>query len=285
MKFCTIRIDGHEEAAVHRPHGLVPIGRLNAVAHGNFSSNLRELVQDSPLSPLATELERLSVTAPTIADHEVEFGPLYRDPPKLWGVGLNFRRHADELNVKLLNEQPGSYMRPNTTLIGNGDFIQLPSDVGRVTAEAELGVVIGKRCRNVPLSDARSVIFGYTCVLDMTAEDLIRRNPRYIPVAKAYDTFCSVGPWLVTEDEIEDLDAVSIATILNGSVHAENTVSSMTYRPYWLVSHYSKIMTLEPGDIISTGTPGATVIHNGDVVGARINGIGNLVNYVEDPHT
>jgi 2-keto-4-pentenoate hydratase/2-oxohepta-3-ene-1,7-dioic acid hydratase in catechol pathway len=171
-------------------------------------------------------------------------------------------------------------MRPDTTIIGPGDEIVLPPQSERVTAEGELAVIIGREARNVSEEEAPTVVAGFTTVLDMTAEDILRRNPRYLTRAKSFDTFFSFGAELVTPDEIDDVGALEVATVLNGEVHRANTVSNMTFSPYWLVSFHSKVMTLLPGDVISTGTPGAVVIEDGDAAGCRITGFEPLENPV-----
>jgi len=116
----------------------------------------------------------------------------------------------------------------------------------------------------------------------MTAEDILQVNPRYLTRAKSFDTFFSFGPCLITPDEVEDVNALNVATVINGEVHRSNIVSNMTFKPWHLVSFHSKIMTLLPGDIISTGTPGAVVINEGDIVECHIDGFPRLVNPVKD---
>jgi 2-keto-4-pentenoate hydratase/2-oxohepta-3-ene-1,7-dioic acid hydratase in catechol pathway len=156
----------------------------------------------------------------------------------------------------------------------------LPAQSERVTAEAELALVIGREARDVPEEDAPSVVAGFTTVLDMTAEDILRKNPRYLTRAKSFDTFFSFGPELMTPDEIAGVEALEVSTVLNGEVRRINTVSNMTFSPWWLVSFHSKVMTLLPGDVISTGTPGAVVIQEGDVAECRITGFEPLSNPV-----
>jgi len=169
-------------------------------------------------------------------------------------------------------------MRPDTTIIGPGDEVVLPAQSERVTAEGELALVIGREAKHVSEEDAPRFVAGFTTVLDMTAEDILRKNPRYLTRAKSFDTFFSFGPELVTPDEIEDVEALEVATVLNSEVRRSNTVSNMTFSPWWLVSFHSRIMTLLPGDVISTGTPGAVVIQDGDVAECRITGFEPLSN-------
>ncbi|MEM7034821.1 MAG: fumarylacetoacetate hydrolase family protein, partial [Chloroflexota bacterium] len=158
----------------------------------------------------------------------------------------------------------------------------LPKQSHRVTGEAELGVIIGQRCKNVPLEEVSKVIFGYTTIIDMTAEDILRRNPRFLTRSKSFDTFFSFGPFVITADEIAEVNKITVQTIHNDKIFAENVVSNMMFPPFELVSFHSHVMTLEPGDIISTGTPGAAPIAHGDTVACHIAEIGTLVNPVVD---
>ncbi len=117
-----------------------------------------------------------------------------------------------------------------------------------MTAEAELGVIIGRTAKNVSEEEAPSVVAGFTAVLDMTAEDVLRKNPRYLTRAKSFDTFFSFGPHLVTPDEVGDLGDLEVATVVNGAVRRENVVSNMTFSPYELVAFHSRVITLLPSN-------------------------------------
>lgn len=280
MRLCTLRTATGDDVGVSTPGGIAPLSFINAAAGTQYGPTLLDVIQKGEAAVLAATLASLPDPATLASGVEPVFGPLYRCPPKLWGVGLNYARHADDLGVRQPTDAPGSYLRPSSTVIGHGDDILLPGQSRRVTAEAELGVVIGTTCRDVAPEHAASCIFGYTTVLDMTAEDAIRINPRHIPWAKAFDTFCSLGPWVVTPDEIPDLSAVRISTVVNGETIASNQVSAMMYDPYWQVAYFSGGMSLEAGTVIATGTPGAGVIHDGDTVEARVEGVGHLRNRV-----
>ncbi len=194
---------------------------------------------------------------------------------KIIGIGLNYADHARDLDVALPVE-PATFLRPTTAVTGPGDPIRLPPQSERVTAEAELGLVIGRRCSDVSPDDAHDFVFGYTSIIDVTAEDILRRNPRFLTRSKSFDSFFQWGPVVVTIDEVPDVDALEVRTVVNGSVMAANSVANMTFGPFELVSFLSHEMTLEPGDIISTGTPGAAVITAGDVVSCEITGFPTL---------
>lgn len=200
----------------------------------------------------------------------------------IWGAGLNYLRHSDDLNVAQPASGPGSYLRPAGCLIGNGGHIELPAQSKRVTGEAELGLIIGTACKNVSRGDWRSVVAGVTAVLDMTAEDVIRENPRYIPWSKGFDTFCSIGPVMVTLDELDDdaLASLRVTTIRNGEKIASATPWDMKYDLGCLVEYFTAGRTLEPGTVICTGTPGAAVISAGDTIQAVVEHVGTLTHPV-----
>ncbi|MGH8731830.1 MAG: fumarylacetoacetate hydrolase family protein, partial [Burkholderiales bacterium] len=175
---------------------------------------------------------------------------------------------------------PASFIKCDNTIIGPGDAIELPPQSERVTAEAEIGVIIGRQCRFVSEEQAPEYIAGYCPIIDMTAEDILQKNPRFLTRSKNFDTFFSFGPELITTDEVPDVLKVKVGTYNNGRLHRENVVANMAFPPFYLVSFHSHVATLYPGDIISTGTPGAVVIGDGDVAECRIEGLGTLSNPV-----
>ena len=285
MRLATIRRGVSEVVAVLVPGGVVPLGELRYPDGDGWPVDLLSLLESRRFDELRSHVDGLEagadrLSARAIPYGEVEYGPLYRRPRKIWGIGLNYVEHAGDLEELAPSEEPASFMRPDTTIVGPGDEIVLPPQSERVTAEGELALVMGRKAKDVSEEEAPRFVAGFTTVLDMTAEDILRRNPRYLTRSKSFDTFFSFGPELVTPDEIEDLDALEVATVLNGKVQRSNTVSNMTFSPWWLVSFHSRIMTLLPGDVISTGTPGAVVIHDGDIAGCHIAGFEPLSNPV-----
>jgi 2-keto-4-pentenoate hydratase/2-oxohepta-3-ene-1,7-dioic acid hydratase in catechol pathway len=158
-----------------------------------------------------------------------------------------------------------------------GNIVLPPPHISNdVDAEGELGVIIGRRCRFVPPENVPDVIFGYTTTLDLTALDVLRKNPRYLTRAKSIDTFFSFGPVIVTADEIPDVNALEVITGHNGGICSRDFVRNMRAGPYELVDFHSGYMTLYPGDLISTGCPKGARIRRGDRVQARIDGVGLL---------
>lgn len=277
MRLVTIRQGSREEAAVVLPDGVAPVREVYGLP-GEEGADLLSLLESGRFYELKEIYGRGEVRGEALP--RSSRAPLYRRPRKIWGIGLNYVEHAGDLAETAPSDEPASFMRPDTTIIGPDDEIVLPAQSERVTAEGELALVMGREAKDVSEEDAPLFVAGFTTVLDMTAEDILRKNPRYLTRSKSFDTFFSFGPELVSPDEIEDVDALEVATVLNGKVHRSNTVSNMTFPPWWLVSFHSRIMTLLPGDVITTGTPGAVIIQDGDVAECRITGFEPLSNPV-----
>lgn len=288
MRLATISIEGKEQCAIVFYEGLLPLEILNSRLDEVWPTDLFEIIKQGKLDDLKDflrekeEMILLKTSKELIPHQEVVYGPLYRYPSKIWGIGLNYVDHAFDLNEVAPNTEPASFMKPDTTIIGYGDSIEIPLQSNRTTAEAELGIIIGKECKHISPDEVPKVIAGFTTILDMTAEDILEKNPRYLTRSKSFDTFFSFGPQLVTVDEVEDLLELNVTTFINGNVHRKNVVNNMTFKPWDLVSFHSKVMTLKPGDIISTGTPGAVKISEGDTVECHIDGFEKLVNPVKD---
>ena len=288
MKLATINYGNKDVASIVIEKGLVPIAVVNREFDQNWPTDMLELIQAEKVEEInhwyqnggAEKLAELGEKI--IPREEVRFAPLVRRPRKIWGIGLNYRDHAADLAETSPTAEPASFMKPDTAIIGYGDSIQVPKMSEKTTAEAELGIVFGKTSRHVSKQDWQSAICGYITIIDMTAEDILRRNPRNLTQSKSFDTFISLGPILVTPDEVADVNSLVVKTVINGKTHAENVVSNMTFSPDYLVSYHSDIMTLLPGDILSTGTPGAVHIQDGDVVECHIEGFEPLINNVVD---
>jgi 2-keto-4-pentenoate hydratase/2-oxohepta-3-ene-1,7-dioic acid hydratase in catechol pathway len=287
MKIATIVLDKKEVASIMTDNGYLPFSHINQQYNKDWPCDLFTLLTEDLLADLKewynnTDLSTLEKVGGCIPQELVRFAPLYRRPRKIWGIGLNYKAHADDLSETLPDTEPASFMKPDTTIIGYGDTIKIPELSNRTTGEAELGLIFGKKCKNVSLENWRSVIAGFTSIIDMTAEDILKRNPRNLTQSKSFDTFFSFGPVFYTLDEVEDLFKLIVKTVINGKVHAENMVANMTFPLDFLVSYHSKIMTMLPGDIISTGTPGATPLKNGDIIESRIGDFPPLLNHVVD---
>jgi 2-keto-4-pentenoate hydratase/2-oxohepta-3-ene-1,7-dioic acid hydratase in catechol pathway len=198
-------------------------------------------------------------------------------PSKIVCVGRNYREHAAELGNKMPDE-PLLFLKAPSAIIFSGDEIVLPKQSQQVEHEGELGVVIGRVARNIPSEeDPLRYVLGYTCVNDVTARDLQRKDVQFTR-GKSFDTFCPVGPWIETDI---DLQNVTVETRINGEVKQKGNTADMAFPVSFLIRYISEIMTLYPGDLIATGTPaGVSRMKAGDTVEVEVSGIGILQNRV-----
>jgi 2-keto-4-pentenoate hydratase/2-oxohepta-3-ene-1,7-dioic acid hydratase in catechol pathway len=205
-------------------------------------------------------------------------------PSKIVCVGRNYAEHAKEMGGEVPTE-PTIFLKPPTSLLGSGGLIVHPRLTRRLDYEGELGVVIGRRARNVKSSDAHQYILGYTCVNDVTARDLQRKDGQWTR-GKGFDTFCPVGPCLVPRDEV-DAASLRVRTFVNGEKKQDASILEMLFSVDDIIAYVSAFMTLEPGDLIATGTPsGVGPMEAGSQVRVEIDGVGVLENGValEDFH-
>jgi len=199
------------------------------------------------------------------------------EPTKIVCVGRNYVEHAKELGNEV-PKVPLIFMKPPSSIIANGENIILPPQSKQVEHEAELVIVIGKRGRNITAEEAKGYIFGYTVGNDVTARDLQKTDGQWTR-AKGFDTFCSFGPWIDTD--FDPSDAV-VTCRVNGQMRQMASTRDMVFNVATLVAYISSVMTLEPGDLIFTGTPaGVGELRNGDVVDVEIEGLGKLSNPVK----
>jgi 2-keto-4-pentenoate hydratase/2-oxohepta-3-ene-1,7-dioic acid hydratase in catechol pathway len=270
MRLMTFRYAGKDHAGVLTSQGLVPVLEINAKYDLHIPNNLLQIIEN--------DIREIPVKGVRpIPRTDVEPRLPYSVPPKIWCIGLNYKTHAEDIDAQQ-PEEPGSFMKPASCMVQPGGEILLPppeiSD--DVDAEGELGVIIGRKCRFVPAAKAREVIYGFTTTLDLTALDVLRKNPRYLTRAKSIDTFFSFGPVVVTADEVGDIDSLEVITEHNGRICSRDFVRNMKTRPLDLVAFHSNFFTLHPGDVISTGCPKGARIKAGDSVRARIDGVGEL---------
>ncbi len=276
MKLLTFLYNRRTHAGVLTPNGVAPIEEMNAKHGTRVPNDLLEIIRTG-----IDDIDTGGVS--TLPLKEIKPRLPYSVPPKIWCIGLNYRSHAEDIQA-VQPEEPGSFMKPASCMFQPGEEIVLPPPhlSNDVDAEGELGVIIGKTCRFVPADQVREVIFGYTTTLDLTALDVLRKNPRYLTRAKSFDTFFSFGPVVVTSDEIADVNELEVITEHNGGICSRDFVRNMRARPFELVRFHSDYMTLHPGDLISTGCPKGARIKAGDRVAARIEGIGTLGAHVTE---
>ncbi len=197
--------------------------------------------------------------------------------PKIILTGLNYKDHAKELNMDI-PENPIIFLKPATSLIGHQNDIIYPNKIRRLDYEAELALIIKKRGRNIPEKKVSEYILGYTCLNDVTARNIQKKEIQWTR-AKSYNTFCPLGPWIETEIDTSNL---KIQSYLNGKLKQNSSTSNFIFSIQTLVSFISNIMTLLPGDIISTGTPaGVGKMECNDIIEIKIENIGKLTNQVK----
>lgn len=243
-----------------------------------------------PMRRIRYSLNR--TTGPTAPDGspEVRYGALEEvtlsevrllppcSPTKIVCVGRNYAEHAREFGNEAPTE-PLLFLKPPSSLIASGDAIVYPPLSQRVDFEGELGVVIGRRARNVRSEDAESYILGYTCVNDVTARDLQKKDGQWTR-GKGFDTFCPAGPCMVPKEDVR-FDDLRVRTYVNGEKKQDGSVREMIFPVNVIIGYVTSFMTLEPGDLIATGTPpGVGPLEPGSVVRVEIEGIGVLENTV-----
>jgi len=208
-------------------------------------------------------------------------------PPKIVCLGLNYRDHAAEQNVAIPDE-PIIFIKPHTTIIGPNENIVKPSFVKQLDYEAELAIVIGRKAKNVPVSEAKSCIFGYTILNDVSARDIQFKDKQWTR-GKSFDTFAPTGPCITTANQLQDTSNLSIRTWVNNELRQNSTTKNMVFNVYEIIHHLSQVMTLEPCDVIATGTPAGVgfalkpqpkFLQAGDIIRIEIEKIGFLENMV-----
>lgn len=234
---------------------------------GLIRANMVDIVEGDPIGGYAEmrmsyPLDRVKLLVPLV-------------PNKIWCVGRNYAGHVRELDHELPSE-PIIFMKPLTTLTGPDAVVRIPDWAGRIDYEGELAVVIGRRCRRVSEADALAYVAGYSCFNDVTARDLQNRDGQWTR-AKSFDTFGPLGPSVLLRSEMPP-DA-RITTRLNGNVVQQDVFGNMIFSVARIISHISRFATLEPGDVIATGTPeGVGRVQPEDRVEVEIDGIGTLSN-------
>ncbi len=254
--------------------------KLCRASHSTFERSRYAYIEGSKVHPL-NDGDWFDVLALPGSQHAIPLeevillAPVM--PSKIVCVGRNYREHAAELGNKM-PEEPLLFLKAPSAVIGNNDVIELPSGSTQVEHEGELGVVIGSKARHISSDDdPLRYVLGYTCVNDITARDLQRKDVQFTR-AKSFDTFCPVGPVIVTDASPLDME---VTTRLNGHVKQSARTSSMVFSVPFLVRYIAEIMTLNPGDLIATGTPaGVSAMRHGDIVEVEVEGIGVLRNYV-----
>ena len=283
MKIARIRKAGDET------YGLVQDGKISTKDDITSSTavpipiNVRDFLFDGWLEELKSNSSKISF------DHnltEFEILPPMPNPQKIICLAFNYIDHAKEQELIPPNE-PAIFIKPRTTLCGTGAEIVCPRFVKKLDYEVELAVIMGKECKNIQENEVFDVVFGYMILNDVSARDIQFQDKQFTR-GKSFDTFAPCGPWITTKDEIADPQDLRLITKINDEVRQDSSTKNMHLKIPQIISKLSKVMTLEPGDIISTGTPEGVALKNpnipflndGDTISMEIEGLGTIQNTV-----
>lgn len=311
MRLVSFDLHGERKLGASHDNGIVDLGR----AHDLFQSKIMETHHDIPsrfpqrMTDLLETGEGLWRYASDLVDHvnrllrdqtgemqqqevllstgDVRILPPVSDPPKIVCLGLNYRDHAEEARVPL-PERPLLFSKPSTTIVGPEDPVVYPKISTQVDYEVELAVIMGKRGKDIRESDAFKHVAGYTVFNDVSARDIQFADKQWFR-GKSFDTFAPTGPCLVSRDQVSDPHNLMIELRVNGETRQRSTTANMIFKIPQLIAFISNVMTLQPGDIIATGTPAGVgfyakpekrLLKPGDLMEAEIEGIGLLRNKI-----
>jgi len=275
MRLVTFSAGDRPQAGLVANHKVIELPYPDLVAFLEDGDRARQAALKLAGNPSAAAMHPLSAVK--------LLAPLPK-PPKFICIGLNYRDHAIESGLPI-PATPTVFAKFSNAVIGPGDTIQIPKVSQEVDYEAELAFVIGRRGKDVAAAQWKDCVFGYTIVNDVSARDFQRATSQWV-IGKTFDTFAPMGPELVSADEVEDPHSLHISCEVNGRVLQDSTTSQLIFRIPELVAYLSQVMTLEPGDIVSTGTPPGVgfarkppvFLQPGDEVVVKVEGLGELRN-------
>jgi len=292
MKIARFRVGGKEHYGIVEGEKVVSVTAISPFVKCSMPQSIEELIAHGPETIKEFEETLKNVGGEVFAGatyrlEEVELLAPLVAPPKIVCLGLNYYDHAAEQDAKIPDE-PIIFMKPRTAITGPFKPIVKPSFVEKLDYEGELAVIIGRRCKNVSVEEAKQCIFGYTVFNDISARD-IQFKDRQWTRGKSFDTFAPIGPYIVLADKIGDPNNLRIRTWVNDELRQDSTTANMVFNVYEIVHHLSRVMTLEPGDLIATGTPAGVgvfmrpqpkFLRAGDRVIIEIERVGRLENWI-----
>ena len=284
MKIARIRKSDRET------YGLVQDGNIATKDDITYATavpipiNVRDFLFDGWIKEIKANFEKISF------EHDLSEFELLEplpNPQKIMCLAFNYLDHAKEQNLTPPSD-PVIVMKPRTALCGSGADIMCPNFVKELDYEVELAVILGKECKNISEENAYDAIFGYMILNDISARDIQFKDGQFTR-AKSFDTFAPCGPWITTKDEMDDPHNLRLLTKINGDTRQDSSTKNMHLKIPQIISRLSKVMTLEPGDIISTGTPEGVVLGNpdfsflkdGDLIEMEVEGLGAIKNTVK----
>lgn len=298
MKLLTFQTDAGLAVGMDTKRGVLDIASAAAALSSNEAipivmSDILEggrQAQDH-LKQLALKAEAEGDDSLFIPEEQLTWGPCVPKPGKIICVGLNYRKHAIETNSPI-PQIPILFSKYNNSLSAHGQDVEIPDLTQKLDYEAELAVVIGSQAKNLSREMALDCVAGYSCANDLSARDLQLQTSQWL-AGKSCDGFCPLGPYLVTSDEVEHPNSLQIRTYVNGEVRQNSNTLDMIFHVDEIISFISSLMTLEPGDVILTGTPEGVVmgyppemqiyLQPGDEVTIEIESLGSLTNRVKAP--
>lgn len=281
MKLLTFEDDGVYRLGVLTAKGVLDIS--------NDFETIQEVMANKEKAEALIDFYLEDENVELFSVKDLKLGPVVQNPEKIICVGVNYRRHAEEMKIEAPTA-PILFSKFNNTLAAHGDTIAIPRGATTVDYEGELAIIIGKEGRNISRDDAMDYVFGYS-----NANDVSERNSQFSTsqwlVGKTYDGFCPIGPYIVTLDDLGEPHKLRIKTYVNNELRQDSNTNDMIFKTKTLISHISEHMTLKPGDIILTGTPEGVAsgykgsvkpwIKDGDEVVVEIESLGRLVNRFE----
>ncbi len=286
MRLCNLLRGENLSLGVRTRHGILDVeaaARAHAVA---APATTDEVVRGNHLPSLRALVARCDQDGSFhLREEDARFGPCLAAPQKILMMGMNYRQHCAEIGQPI-PQTPVFFGKFNNALMGHGGVLKLPSSASQFDHEVELVVVMGRRARDLPEAQALDAVFGYATGNDFSARDLQFRTSQFL-LGKGCDGFAPLGPWLVTADEVRDPQDLALTCKVNGELRQSSSTSDMVFSCAALVAYASRHMTLEPGDLIFTGTPGGVIqgrpekdrtwLSAGDVVTSEVEGLGELV--------
>jgi 2-keto-4-pentenoate hydratase/2-oxohepta-3-ene-1,7-dioic acid hydratase in catechol pathway len=284
MKLITFETDEGLTLGVVTPDGVLPLDGQALRPMTVFTEG------ESALASVRAALERAAGAGSRHREQDLRIRPAVPAPGKIVAVGLNYRRHAEESGAAV-PETPVLFSKFNNSLAAACEPVPLPRNATQYDYEVELGVVIGRQAAAVQPEKALDYVLGYCTANDLSARDLQFRSSQWL-LGKTLDKFCPIGPYLVTRDEIPDPQALALRTWVNGELRQDSNTRDMIFSVAELVSYASQYLTLEPGDLIITGTPEGVILgmpeprpwlKPGDEVTVEVEGLGRLVTPLVEP--
>lgn len=278
MRLCSFRSNNRLLAGVVRGEEVLAVTKINRELGADFATSLDDLLARQQLPALHAALENSK--QPPLRGLPLRLAPPcvpYTSAKKIWGVSSNDWT-SDQPDARLA--APAGFLKPVSTLIGPGEPVVLPASVGRVSAEIALGIIVGKTATRLPVTEVPQAILGFITVLDLTAIDLVQHAPLQLASAKSFDTSLSLGPWIVTPDEVPDVSQLTAMLRRNDEPPHTCCLGDLPVSPYALLAMQSATMTWHAGDLFFCAMPGKVMVQPGDTITCEIRGLGMLENFV-----